>query len=62
MLLYHSANDLVPATESTSLASALRTTGVPATVRVVAGRKHGGGLLAVRGVRADVLAWIRTRV
>lgn len=61
MLLYHSKNDLVPASESQGLATSLHKKGVAATVRVVPGKKHGGGILGVSGVRTQVLNWIRSR-
>lgn len=62
MLLYHSKNDLVPASQSQGLAGALHAEGVPATVRVIAGKKHGGGILGVTGVRSQIYSWIRSRV
>lgn len=61
MLLYHSQHDLVPSSQSKGLASALHNKGVAATVRVVPGKKHGGGILGMTGVRSTVLGWIRAR-
>jgi len=61
VLLYHSKNDLVPASQSKGLASALHAKGVKATVRVVPGKKHGGAILKMTGVRTRVLSWVRAR-
>jgi acetyl esterase/lipase len=62
MLIYHSQHDLVPASQSKGLASAMHAKGVGVTVRVVSGKKHGGGILGVSGVRSQIYTWIRTRV
>ncbi|RMI44568.1 alpha/beta hydrolase [Actinomadura harenae] len=61
MLLFHSARDFVPATQSTALAGALRTAGVPVTVRTVPGRMHGGALLIDPTVYPTLLAWLKAR-
>ena len=62
MLLYHSQHDLVPASESKGLASSLHKKGVPATLHVVSGKKHGGGILGLPGIRTQIRSWINTRV
>ncbi|WP_245627798.1 alpha/beta hydrolase [Actinomadura oligospora] len=61
MLLFHSARDFVPATQSTALAGALRTAGVPVTVKTVQGRMHGGALLIDPTVYPTLLAWLKAR-
>lgn len=62
MLMYHSKKDLVPASESAGLASSLHAEGVRATVRVVPGHKHGGGILGLPGIRTEIRTWINGRV
>ncbi|MEV5576256.1 alpha/beta hydrolase [Spirillospora sp. NPDC052269] len=61
MLLFHSSRDFVPATQSTALAGALRTAGVPVTVKTVPGRMHGGALLIDPTVYPTLLAWLKAR-
>ncbi|RFU41782.1 alpha/beta hydrolase [Actinomadura logoneensis] len=61
MLLFHSKGDFVPATQSTALAGALRTAGVPVTVRTVSGRMHGGALMIDPTVYPTLLAWLKAR-
>ncbi|WP_245623090.1 alpha/beta hydrolase [Spirillospora albida] len=62
MLLMHAEGDMVPATQSTGLASALRAAGVPATVRVLPGTRHGGSLLDDETAYPEILNWINARV
>lgn len=61
MLLFHSSDDFVPVTQSTALAGALRTAGVPVTVKTVQGRMHGGALLIDPTVYPTLLAWLKAR-
>ncbi|WP_308166529.1 MULTISPECIES: alpha/beta fold hydrolase [Actinomadura] len=59
MLLMHSTGDFVPATHSTSLATALRAVGVEAQVKVVPGEMHASGLLEEEHTYPQILAWLR---
>ncbi|MWK33961.1 alpha/beta fold hydrolase [Actinomadura sp. J1-007] len=59
MLLMHSDEDLVPATQSTGLATALRAAGVPATVKVVEGKLHASALMNDEHVYPTILSWLK---
>ncbi|MEU5880234.1 alpha/beta hydrolase [Spirillospora sp. NPDC047279] len=61
MLLMHSSGDFVPVTQSTGLAGALRSVGVPVTVRTVGGKTHGTDLMNDETVYPALLSWIKAR-
>ncbi|MEW2357330.1 alpha/beta hydrolase [Spirillospora sp. NPDC029432] len=60
-LLMHAAEELVPSTHSTALASALRGAGVGATVKVVPGDGHASELLEDATVYPAIRNWLRAR-
>lgn len=58
MLITHSADDLVPASESYGLRNKLRAAGVPVTLKVFAGDRHATAQFQIPGVRTMILDWL----
>lgn len=61
MLSMHAADELVPPTHSTGLASALRRVGVPANVKILPGNGHASQLLNDPSVYPAILSFLKAR-